>query len=495
MKTINIFFSAILLILCCSCSLFKQTDKNIETNIITLDVSPPGTTSLESSTKRQKRLIAKSRQPISFQVKGGNPLKYRYSINHKFINFFEHPENNPLDKAISDIQAKSIISSSTTTQENLTANTIALGQKNKEKEEKVDKKNKTKQNQTEITKLTEEIDSIKKQRIIIIEKLLPENERSILSEEELFNIKISEIQQLTVDKAQELYLILTVLSGDIKLYRETKCSEDLLIYTDFLKDRFSFNERLKSIIQSYTDLSQKSQANGSIENKYYIFLKTQIENTLKEIGDILVIFNNVREMAYTLPIDANGKNFDALEILVQRVEIRNPAVSDTYSYNIWMRGGFKIDISGGVFITSLVNGEYYSTPAIVNGEPSSTMSIVRKKEKGNFEFGFGSTVNVSHRSGSWINPTLNAGFLFTANQQFQFITGFGIILGKQERLIFSGGLAMGTVTRISESIELDNENGYNLGSSGSIPTDNQFDFGYFFGLTYNLTKTKIKETN
>ena len=47
---------------------------------------------------------------------------------------------------------------------------------------------------------------------------------------------------------------------------------------------------------------------------------------------------------------------------------------------------------------------------------------------------------------------------------------------------------MGKVDRIADSYSVGGS--YNLGDSGTIPTQSQFKFGHFFGITYNLTKVK-----
>lgn len=99
-------------------------------------------------------------------------------------------------------------------------------------------------------------------------------------------------------------------------------------------------------------------------------------------------------------------------------------------------------------------------------------------------------VNVSLRGGSWVRPTLNFGVLFTSNQKFQMLTGFGLILGKNERLIVHGGLSMGRVNVLKNNFVADGETSYNLGADGNIPLNEKFKFGHFFGITYNFSKHK-----
>ncbi len=197
----------------------------------------------------------------------------------------------------------------------------------------------------------------------------------------------------------------------------------------------------------------------------------------------------VKLYSYTLPKDINGKNIDVVEITLERYDktITNPT-PDIYRYNIWVTGGVKIDISGGIFLTSLMNKEYETK------DDTGTNKFIYEKNKGNYDFGFGSSINISLRSGSWIRPALGIGALFTTGQKFQIITGLGLIIGKEERIILHGGLAMGAITVISNNYKTDGSTSYSLGGDGAIPTTNKFSFGHFFGVTYNLGKVKKQDT-
>ena len=67
---------------------------------------------------------------------------------------------------------------------------------------------------------------------------------------------------------------------------------------------------------------------------------------------------------------------------------------------------------------------------------------------GDYDFGFGTMVNIALRGGSWVRPTLNVGVLFTSNQKFQLLTGLGLILGKNERFLLHSGISMGRVNML-----------------------------------------------
>ncbi len=190
---------------------------------------------------------------------------------------------------------------------------------------------------------------------------------------------------------------------------------------------------------------------------------------------------------YLLPVDINGKNIDVVEVTVERYDKKatNPT-PDKYTYNIWVKGGVKIDISGGLFLTSLMDKEYET-------KDDGSNKFIFEKNRGDYEFGFGSTINVSLRGGSWVRPGLSIGALFTTNQKFQLLTGLGFIIGKEERIVLHTGLSMGRISRISDNYKTDGSVSYDLGTEGTIPMTEKFAFGHFFGLTYNFGKVKKQD--
>lgn len=189
--------------------------------------------------------------------------------------------------------------------------------------------------------------------------------------------------------------------------------------------------------------------------------------------------------AYLLPIDINGDNIDFIEIQLDRYEKDNQS-PETYKYKIWIKGGLKIDVSGGVYITSLFDDRFYTR------DFENSKKVILKEDNGNYDFGFGTMVNLSLRGGSWVRPTLNFGAIFTSNQKFQILSGIGLILGKNQRFILHGGISMGRVSVLRDGFVADGETQYDLGADGSIPTNEKFDFGHFFGITYNFNKPKSK---
>lgn len=238
----------------------------------------------------------------------------------------------------------------------------------------------------------------------------------------------------------------------------------------------------KEIIKSITKL-KKTTPNQIIDNQKVI------DKLFEEMIPIVNQILSAETSTYLLPIDTNGDNIDYIEVTLQRTDKTNN-VSQQYIYKLWIRGGVKIDFSGGGFITSIFDNNYVLTNALDDmGMPNGKQTIL-KQDAGDYDFGFGATVNLSLRGGSWVKPSFNVGALFTSNQKFQLLTGLGLIVGKNERFIINFGLSMGRVSVLQDNFIADNQTQYDLGTDGNIPLVDKFEFGHFFGITYNFNKPK-----
>ncbi len=206
-----------------------------------------------------------------------------------------------------------------------------------------------------------------------------------------------------------------IINGDsVRLKREN-------FLTTYLEHRNNHKNIVEKILRNSGSDSTKFLASKS---KTVDSLLTYSKKLIEQL--YAVTFSN-----YLLPIDIYGKNIDALDITIERYSLAEPTKApEIYPYRIWVKGGFKIDISGGIFISSLMDREYYTTDTKVTANGTEqTYKILHEKNKGAYDFGFGSTINVAWRSAYWVKPALSIGALFTANQKFQLLTGVGIVLG------------------------------------------------------------------
>lgn len=376
-----------------------------------------------------KRLALPSRNLLSFKLTNCNPYKYRYIINYKTVDLFKGLVENPFD-----------------------------GLKEKEGKER-------------------EINSESPKK----EKPIPKDEDNIY--------------RTSKTKMQEINNLADTLLKKIILYKTELINSDIINGDSVRLKREKFRTTYLVLRKDYKDIVENVLLNTKKDNPIFIDIKSKTDSLLTCSKKLIEQLYAVTFSNYLLPIDIHGKNIDAVDITIEQYSLAEPSKNpEVYPYRVWIKGGLKIDISGGVFITSLMDREYFTTDTmqIVNGT-EQTYKIIHVKNKGSYDFGFGSTINTTYRSAGWVNPTLSIGALFTVNQKFQILAGAGIILGKEERIVLHGGLTMGTISSLSKGFSADGKTSYDLGTSGQVPLDNKFEFGHFFGITYNLSKIKTNE--
>lgn len=432
----------------------------VKTTVFTLDLGRPNEDALVSTDSTKTKLVVKTRNPLSFILKNGNPYKYKYVINHRLVNFFEENAFNPLDS-----MAKKLSSQSSGGRGPASLPIDSL-----------------KSNSRYISEAQNAIDILRKNDTLANSLFIDVYINPIDEDEDVLNILSA--QKLLRSKSNQL-------KEDVDSEVKNLESEDFLDTDEFVNKRNHFNNAYILLLSEINRLNQDAIKFPQIKTQYSEILEELIEDGTFIKREISKMFQ-LKIYNYIPPLDFNGKNIDLVEVTVERYEksAANPT-PEKYSYKIWVTGGIKIDVSAGIFLTSLKDKEYETVDKVVsvNGQ-DVTQKLIYEKNIGDLDFGVGSMINISPRGGSWIKPTANIGALFTSNQKFQLLGGMGLIFGKEERVVLHGGISLGSRTEISDRYKSDGTEAYDLGSNGDIPTDDKFTTGYFFGVTYNFGKTK-----
>src|SRR5690606_14206540 len=115
---------------------------------------------------------------------------------------------------------------------------------------------------------------------------------------------------------------------------------------EYLKALNHFND----LQRLFDNLNSKESSVLQMQNEI-ITLKEELRISTQKI------FNANTNSTYLLPLDVNGENIDYVEVQLDIYEkdLNTPV---TYKYKVWIRGGLKIDFSGGTFITSLFDRQY-----------------------------------------------------------------------------------------------------------------------------------------
>lgn len=277
------------------------------------------------------------------------------------------------------------------------------------------------------------------------------------------------------------------INEEIRYFSTALKEKNTFVEADYRKReelRSAAEEELAKVLELLNNLEKNK--NDAYTSTYDLLSATK-EKAFESLQTIIQKFYITDLSVYTLPIDVQGKNIDAVEFKLRRFYKDTDKEDLSFAskpYNVWIKNGLKIDVSAGLFFTSLYDDEYDKR----DDPETAGNKIIMLKNSGDYDMAFGSTINTYIRMNSWIVPTLNFGAVITQNEKLQVLLGGGLILGKQERIIFSAGISMGKVDRIADGYQVGSS--YNLGDSGTILTQSQFKFGKFFGITYNLSKVK-----
>lgn len=438
-----------------------------------------------------ERLEVDNGMPVILRFEGLNPLRYRYAINHELVSLFNE---NPVEvgSLVSKVKSDPIVGT----------DAEILVQKNQELQdlESAIKSNFPFLNDSTKAVIETKIDKLQQEMIKSGLKNIQSIEQSqnIKSNLEPINIILSEVKSLedltkyAMNKYGELLRLSTNQKDQLVSLVSTNKNKDQIDLDQFQKEMFEFRSKASDLIDDFNFVSEKI---GDLENENIKKLKKDFLTDIEIIEKNLTLIFSLQSSIQTLPIDYQGDNFDfikvQLEVIPQDGSLTPTLKIQNYDYKIWIKGGVKIDFSAGIFISSLRDNSYLALEKVTSNEDASSIYKIIREDKGNYEFGIGSMVNVTYRSAKTMNLGLGVGGYITTDQKFRFTAGPTLGIGKMERVIFSLGLVMGEVTRLSSKVNL-TEN-FELGTDGAVPTVQKFDFGHYFSFTYNLGKAKAKE--
>lgn len=479
---------------------------------------------------KTEKLRINTNEFLQVKIINANPLKYKYSIDGMAIDFFEGRKeeftstidkidgvdnNNGQDdsgvggadgtkvgssgikknsmKLIPEIQSTNNFVANESRQ--LLNDSSAVEVINKliqhfnEDIEKVNKElagleKELKRKNTLIAQKDKQIAELKKEK----DSLLKELANKIKFREAITIVKeqIKKIDNLRVEVEGQL----TELKNE-DFYNKNTIQDNRLRWN---KEYNTINSKTKEKLIDFDIELKKEDAekiNTVIEN-HYNPIKKVVE---KELGTLM----NLKFYYYSEQIAVDGENIDVFNLVISRM-LRNDenAKPKNFPYDIWITGGFKIDVSAGFFISGLNNHEYIFPTGEFQTEEGAGMedsdenqgNAIVRSNTGRWEYGFGTMLNISHRLGTWTRPTLSVGAMLTNDTKFQFLLGGGAILGKKERVIFHAGWALGKVTRLENGLVADGETQFEIDQESMIPTEEEFNSSFFFGITYNLGKVK-----
>lgn len=202
-----------------------------------------------------------------------------------------------------------------------------------------------------------------------------------------------------------------------------------------------------------------------------------------------------------------GEN-DKLLVDISINEINPNVTPDKYSkirdggkspIKVNVTGGLKIDGSGGLFITSLIDHNFknvaetyqdtsffktvdFQTTDSITAITEASRNRIEREDNGQFDLSAGALVHFYIRNSRTFNVGLSLGATINTQQTLRYLFGASLLVGRKQRVSFSGGLALGKVKRLATGLE----EGQIFTGDASTAFREVNMIGSFLGLSYNF---------
>jgi hypothetical protein len=172
------------------------------------------------------------------------------------------------------------------------------------------------------------------------------------------------------------------------------------------------------------------------------------------------------------------------------------------AYEIPTRGGWKLDFSTGVVVTGLRDHSYFyddvrNETLTTQGSDGAdslvtrTYATVRESEKNKLALNFGVMMHAYSRSGRYVNYGPTIGFV-VGTTGMRVLGGGSLLLGKRQRLVLSGGIAIGYVDKLQDGRETGSEIELSdTEQSGAVPVQRDMDTSWFAGVSWNFGGARL----
>ncbi|MBO0950991.1 hypothetical protein [Fibrella forsythiae] len=186
---------------------------------------------------------------------------------------------------------------------------------------------------------------------------------------------------------------------------------------------------------------------------------------------------------------------------------RKNAPAATRTFTLANSGGFKIDFSAGIGATGLLDEAFTTvaksatitsttlTTTVTNGVSTTGLTsatsvtsedIITKRNEGEFRLGLITLAHAYVRTGWRVNLAFTGGFMIDNNIATRYLVGGSLLIGREQRLILTYGLAYGKVKRLDDGLDLGKPYVYSSTGARTVPTRDMTERSWFFGLSYNL---------
>jgi len=200
-------------------------------------------------------------------------------------------------------------------------------------------------------------------------------------------------------------------------------------------------------------------------------------------SEMLLLLGQAGFAVASAPMPALGEAFPITVSVTPRSDL--PAGAPT-AYELPERevasllvgGGFTIGVSAGLSGSSAVDAEY----GTITDPDTGDEIVTRKGDEAAFGIGLDVMMHVYQRKPGDVNHTIALGMGVNQGGGLQILLGYGVMLGRKQRIIISSGAIGSEVRRLADGFE----EGDVLPAGASIPTEDKIVLGFYVGATYRF---------
>lgn len=302
-----------------------------------------------------------------------------------------------------------------------------------------------------------------------------------------------------------LKAVFTELDELVKTF-ETKLEEAKKqeVTPDFAQVRIELLEELnkKTALSNYLDLSKSTSASSQIDVVIQKAKKLKIEGVEEEkikeqAKKLQTLFSQMTVYRMSLISPIQMQDYDRLNLEFEK----NGETINKSPYRFYSVGGFAVNFSTGFGVSALNDRRFYysdtrtDSTAVTNiaGTDTTTTMVAGDTfgkiagERGDLNYGLTALAHFYTRSGGKVNLSLTLGGLIQQDQVL-WLGGGSLLLGQRQRLVLSGGVALGNVLRLKKGYE---EGEFAKDSNATVNgdvnfTEDRVDHSWFFSATYNF---------
>lgn len=242
-----------------------------------------------------------------------------------------------------------------------------------------------------------------------------------------------------------------------------------LIENQRLTESETVDHELLALFSHLSVLTKDVDYETSLKYLNFLLKSTKMEN-FKEFDDVLKVSNDVLEM----------------KVILTNTYTNDTILSKTIDF--YPRyGGFKFDFSTGFFFNTISEKSYY----LENESPERNTIIEENGDE--FDIAVGALGHISYQLSSGLRGGVNFGAALSPMDGItRYLFGAGVLIGKEKLIGINAGTSVARVDVLSNLVQSDGQGLFVPVEVTSIPTFKKSEWGFFFGLTYNLTRQRKK---